>query len=151
MDKPASILINNAEKWEGEQILDYHYQNNRHEFLVHWKGYERADDSREPIENLDHSLELIQEYWDANHPAEPTLQITSHYIKASWEPMEVSSTPCTANDCPEDFWEPYDHEEYYSSNSEQDYFPPDDDSLLWYTNETAEASDDFGMIVNFSA
>ena len=45
MDKPAPILINNAEEWEAEDILDYHLQNNRHESLVHWKDYERADDS----------------------------------------------------------------------------------------------------------
>jgi len=42
MDKPAPILIDNAEEWEAEQILDYRRQN-RDEFLVHWKGYERAD------------------------------------------------------------------------------------------------------------
>jgi len=111
---------NNAEEWEAEQILDYCLQNNRHEFLVHWKGYEPTDDSWEPIENLDHFLKLIQEYGDGNQPAEPTSQITSHYIKASWEPMEVSSTACTANDCSDDFWEPYDDEEYDSSSSEQD-------------------------------
>jgi len=63
--------------------------------------------------------------------------------------MEVSSTPCTANDCPDDFWEAYDDEEYDSSSSEQDYFPTDDDSLLWHTDETAEDSEDFGMIVDF--
>ena len=57
--------------------------------------------------------------------------------------MEVSSTPCTANDCPDDVWEPYDDEEYDSSSSEQDYFPTDDDSLLWHTNESAEDSEDF--------
>jgi len=62
MDKLAPILIDNAEAWEAEQILDYHCQNNRDEFLFHWKGYERADDSWEPIKNLNHSLELIQEY-----------------------------------------------------------------------------------------
>jgi len=150
MDKPAPIVIDNAEEWEAAQILNYRRQNNRHEFLVHWKGYERADDSWEPIENLDHSLELIQEYWDANHPTEPTPQITSHYIKASWEPMEVSSTHCTANDCPDDFWQPYNDEEYDSSSSEQDYFPTDDDSLLWHTDKSAEDSEDFGMIVDFS-
>jgi len=99
MHKPAPILIDNGEEWEGEQILDYCRQNNRHEFLVDCTGSERAENSWKPIENLDHSLELIQEYRDANHPTEPTPQITSHYIKASWEPMEVSSTRCTANDC----------------------------------------------------
>jgi len=43
--------------------------------------YERADDSREPIENFDHSLELIQEYWDANHPAQTMPVISSHISK----------------------------------------------------------------------
>ena len=64
--------------------------------------------------------------------------------------MEVSSTPCTANDCPDDFCEPYDNEEYDSSSSEQDYFPTDDDSLLWDTDVSAEDSEDFEMIVDFS-
>jgi len=61
IEKPAPILIDNAEEWNAEQIPDYRRQNNSHEFRVHWKGYERADDSWEPIENLDHSLELILE------------------------------------------------------------------------------------------
>ena len=103
MDKPGPILINNAEEWEAEDILDYRLQNNRHKFLVHWKGYERADDSWEPIENLEHSLELVQEYWNTNHPTEPTPKITSHYVKAVWEPMEVSTTPCEASAAPDDF------------------------------------------------
>jgi len=37
LDNPAPILIDNAEEWEAEDILDYRLQNNRHEFLVHWK------------------------------------------------------------------------------------------------------------------
>ena len=64
--------------------------------------------------------------------------------------MEVSSTPCTPNDCPDDFWEPYVNEEYDSSSSEQDYFPTDDDSLLWHMDESTVDSKDFGMIVDFS-
>jgi len=78
------------------------------------------------------------------------LQITSHYIKASWEPMEVSSTPCTPNDCTYDFCEPYVDKVYDSSSSEQDYFPTNDDSLLWHTDENTVDSKDFGMIVDFS-
>ena len=116
MDKPAPILIDNAEEWEAEDILDYRLQNNRHEFLVHWKGYKQGDDSWEPIENLEHSLELIQEYWNTNHPREPTPKITSHYVKAVWKPIEVSTTPCEASAAPDDFWEPYDDEEYDSSS-----------------------------------
>jgi len=44
-----------------------------------------------------------------------------------------------------DLWQEYD-----SSSSGQDYFPTDDDSLLWHTDESAEDSEDFGMIVDFS-
>ena len=44
--------------------------------------------------------------------------------------MDVSSTPCTASAIPDDFWEPYDDEEYDSSSSEQNYFPNSDDELL---------------------
>ena len=36
MDKPAPIVMNNAEEWKMEDIPDYHLQNNRHEFLVYW-------------------------------------------------------------------------------------------------------------------
>ena len=65
----APILINNAEEWEAEDILDYRLQNNRHEFLVHWKGYERADDSWEPIENLEHSLDRKSTRLNSSHLA----------------------------------------------------------------------------------
>jgi len=132
MDKPASIRIDNAEEWEAEQILDYRRLNNTDEFLVHWQGYERADDSWEPIQNLDYALELIQEYRDQNHPNQPTPKITSPSIKTSWEPIEVFSTPCTATAIPDGFWEPYDYGEYDSSSSEADYFPTSDDELLWH-------------------
>jgi len=74
----------------------------------------------------------------------------SNYIKAFWEPIEVSSTLGTANDCPDNIWEYYDHEEYNSSCSEEDYFPTDDDSLLSQTDESSEDSEDFGIIVDFT-
>jgi len=32
------LLMDNAEEWEADQILDYRHQHNRHEFRVHWKG-----------------------------------------------------------------------------------------------------------------
>ena len=136
MDKPALILIDNAEEWEAEDILDYRLRNNRHEFLVHWKGYERVDDSWEPIENLEHSLELIQEYSNMNHPTEPILKITSHYVKAVLESMEVSTRPGEASAAPDDFWELYDDEEYDSSSSEVDYFPIYNDELLWHQEDS---------------
>ena len=64
--------------------------------------------------------------------------------------MEVFSTPCTASQSPDDFWEPYDDEEYDSSSSEQDYFSTDDDSLLWHTDDSAEDYKDLGIIIDIS-
>ena len=149
MNRPAPILIDNAEEWEAEDILDYHLQNNRHEFQVHWKGYERADDSWEPIRNLEHSLELIQEYWNTNHPTEPTPKITSHYVKAVWESMEVSTTACEARAAPDDFWDPCDDEEYDSSSSEVDYFPIYNDDLLWHQEDGEESDENWEGIWYF--
>jgi len=64
--------------------------------------------------------------------------------------MQVFSTPSTTTNCPDDVCELYDHEDYDSSSSEQDYFPTDDDGLVWHTHESAENIEDFGMIVDFS-
>ena len=132
-----------------KDILDYRLQNNRHEFLVNWKGYERADDSWEPIEDLEHSLELIQEYWNANHPTEPTPKITSHDVKAIWEPMEVSTTHCKASAAPHDFWELYYDEEYKSSSSEVDYFPIYNDDLPWHQDNDEESEENWERIWYF--
>jgi len=49
IDKPAPSLIDNAEEWEGEQILNFRRQNNRHEFLVHWKGYMSKNNTLSPV------------------------------------------------------------------------------------------------------
>ena len=96
-----------------------------------------------------HSLELIQEYWNTNQPTELTPKITSHYVKAVWEPMEVSTTPCEASAAPDDFWEPYDDEEYDSSSSEVDYFPIYNDGLLWHQEDDEESKENWERIWYF--
>jgi len=64
--------------------------------------------------------------------------------------MQVSSTPYRPNNCPDDFWEPYDDEEYDSCSSLQDYFPTDDHSLPGHTDESPEDSQNLALIVDFS-
>jgi len=91
--KPAPLLMNNPEEWEADHKLDYRRQYNRHEFLLYSKAFEQADGSWKPITNLDHSLDLIQEDSDANHVAEPTPKLTSHYIKTSWNPWKFPPHP----------------------------------------------------------
>ena len=76
-----------------------------------------------------------------NHPTEPTRKITSHYVEAVWEPMEVSTTPCEASAAPDDYWETYHDEEYDSSSSEVDYFPIYNDDLLWHQEDSEESDE----------
>ena len=55
--------------------------------------------------------------------------------------MEVSTTPCEASAAPDDFWEPYDDEEYGSSSCKVDYFPIYNDDLLWHQEDGEESED----------
>ena len=60
--------------------------------------------------------------------------------------MEVSTTPGEASAAPDDFWEPYDDEEYDSSSSEVDYFPIYNDGLLWHQDEYEEGEESWERI-----
>ena len=63
--------------------------------------------------------------------------------------MEVSTTPCEASAAPDDFWEPYDDEEYDSSSSEVDDFPIYNDDLLWHQEEGEESDENWERIWYF--
>ena len=55
--------------------------------------------------------------------------------------MEVATTPWEASAAPDDFWKPYDDEEYDSSSSEVDYFPIYNDGLLWHQEDIEESEE----------
>ena len=60
--------------------------------------------------------------------------------------MEVSTTPCEASTAPDDFWEPYDDEEYDYSSSEVDYFPIYNDGLSWHQEDDKESQENWERI-----
>ena len=51
-EPPEPIEINDDQEWEVEQILDSRVKRGKLEYLVHWKGYMKEDDSWEPSDNL---------------------------------------------------------------------------------------------------
>lgn len=55
-------LIDGQESWEVLDILDKRTRKGTDEYLIRWKGFGPADDSWEPISNLDQCLELVQEF-----------------------------------------------------------------------------------------
>ena len=53
-------------EYEVEQIMGHRICQGRHEYKIRWKGYLPQHDTWEPLKNLEHSRELIQEYHQAN-------------------------------------------------------------------------------------
>jgi hypothetical protein len=135
--RPEPIFIESQEEWEVQQILDHRLQQNRHEFLIRWKGYPPEDDSWEPLENLKGSQEAIAEFWKENQMENEAPKISTHYIRRAWSSMTVSvTTPKSSEDIPE-FWDPYSDGEYDSSGDdiyeEETYFnPQNEDEMLWH-------------------
>src|ERR1700744_153598 len=58
--EPPPDLVDGAEEWEVEQILETRKRRNQLQFLIKWKGYSAAHNSWEPEQNLN-ATELIQE------------------------------------------------------------------------------------------
>jgi transposase InsO family protein len=144
--RPEPMIIDNEPEWEVESILDHRTQQNRHEFLIHWKDFPTDDDSWEPIENLEGAQELIAEYWETNGEAGmPIPTISTHYVRQSWGPMEVSIRERQSQEDVSDFWDPYDDAEYESYDEDmgfnadelygEDYFETGDlgegNTLFW--------------------
>ena len=60
--KPPPDLIDGQEEFEVENILTHRRKGNKWEFLIRWKGYGPNDNTWEPEENLQNSLEILDEY-----------------------------------------------------------------------------------------
>jgi hypothetical protein len=63
---PPPVTIANEIEYEVEKILDHRRHRKQLQYLVKWVGYPEHDASWEPVENLEHSAELITEYNNLN-------------------------------------------------------------------------------------
>ena len=84
--RPPPDLIEAAEEYEVENILDHRYQGRGRQlqYLVHWKGYPTSDDTWEPAHNL-RSLQLLWEY----HKRRPLTSIKTNCL-SSCRPTNLS-------------------------------------------------------------
>jgi len=66
---PPPVLVDDAEEFEVEEILDSRRKRNRLEFLARWKGYGYEECLWEPASNV-HTPDLVAEFYQ-RHPNAP--------------------------------------------------------------------------------
>ncbi|CAM6094468.1 unnamed protein product [Calypogeia fissa] len=66
VSRPDALLVEDVEEYEVEAILDHHYKRRLgkqlFEYLVKWTGYDQAECTWEPEENLTHAGEFLGSY-----------------------------------------------------------------------------------------
>ncbi|KAK6213447.1 reverse transcriptase domain protein [Colletotrichum tabaci] len=66
------IVETHEPEYEVERIIDHRNENGHDEYLIKWKGYGHEDNSWEPVRNLQHSPQLLQEYHNSQTYPPPT-------------------------------------------------------------------------------
>jgi hypothetical protein len=59
---PPPETVEDHEEYEVEQLLDHRNRKGKEEYLVKWVGYPEYDASWEPLANLSHAQESLEEY-----------------------------------------------------------------------------------------
>jgi hypothetical protein len=62
LQPPPPVIINDREEYEVEEILDKRIYYNHPQYLVKWHGYDLNDATWEPVSNLEHARELLEEF-----------------------------------------------------------------------------------------
>ena len=63
---PPSIEIEGEPEYEVEEIRDSRHHRGQLQYLVHWKGYPREEDTWEPTENVKNTQDLIDKFHHSN-------------------------------------------------------------------------------------
>jgi hypothetical protein len=65
---PPPEIIEGQEEYEVEEILDSRRKGRwkKLEYLVHWKGYGKEEDTWEPANMIDNSMELVKKFHEKN-------------------------------------------------------------------------------------
>ena len=71
---PPPIQTEEGEEHEVDHIRDSRTRRGRTEYLVHWKGYPREDDTWEPASNLKHAQHVLKDFLNSR----PSPQILRH-------------------------------------------------------------------------
>jgi hypothetical protein len=88
---PPPIEVEGEQEYNVEEIRDSRKRRGKVQYLVHWEGYPREEDTWEPAENLEHAQELIKDFHDA-YPNRPK-PITINAINRREEEEDFEKYP----------------------------------------------------------
>jgi hypothetical protein len=71
---PPPVEIEGEQEYNVEEIRDSRKRRGKVQYLVHWEGYPREEDTWEPTGNLQHAQELIADF-HRRYPGKPAMTI----------------------------------------------------------------------------
>jgi hypothetical protein len=140
--RPAAILVHEKPEWEVELILDHRRNYGKNQFLVKWVGYPDSENSWEPLEGLENSMELVDEWWKINMPGEE-LQIEANFITVCWSPTNPQVIRMDDEPQADDgFWAPHLESDYNSSGDEEFRATEEEERTMWHTAQQFQIWED---------
>ena len=92
-EKPMPIEIDKEEEWELEDILDSRMmqrgpkERRGLQYLVKWKGLSAAENTWEPVSNITHAQESVDEFHQ-KHPEAPRKLKAAIFAQLPWQHLE---------------------------------------------------------------
>jgi hypothetical protein len=68
--KPDSVEVEGQPEWEVEEIINSQVFCCKVQYLVKWVGYNDSENSWEPLHNLNHAIESLEDFHNL-HPSAP--------------------------------------------------------------------------------
>ncbi|KAK6224224.1 reverse transcriptase domain protein [Colletotrichum tabaci] len=82
------IVETHEPEYEVERIIDHRNENGHDEYLIKWKGYGHEDNSWEPVKNLQHSQQALQQYHKKDSRDLAPQNLTPHPENSSRTPRQ---------------------------------------------------------------
>ena len=89
---PPSVEVEGEEEFEVAEVLDARMKRRKLEYLVRWKGYDDANNTWEPEDNLANAQELVQEFHD-RHPQAPKRISSNVFAAMPWHNWQNFTIP----------------------------------------------------------
>ena len=83
---PDPVTIDGEEEYEVDHIRDSKLFGRTLKYLVRWKGYGEGEDTWEPLSNLAHSTQVVDEFHSRN-PGAPRSINALLYASLPWQPL----------------------------------------------------------------